>query len=187
MQRKSRIRALCAASLIAAVIAFAAAGSAAGADAPPGFLCGVNSVVDALIGCATQAPAQQAAPASSSPANASTSDQLAAAPPVASSPTKPTYLPGVLLVSFKSGVSYTRGSKLLRDLGATTRIRIPQLRTRVVSVGAAQRDRVLARLRASRLVANAQLDEVLRTSGATLNDAFFSRQWGLKLAGFTTA
>jgi len=93
----------------------------------------------------------------------------------------------VLLVRFKAGVSYARGSTLLLGLGATTRVRIPQLRTRVVSVDASRRNRVLARLRASRLVADAQLDEVLRTSGATLNDTFFSRQWGLKLAGFTTA
>ena len=190
MQRKSRIRALCAAFLLAAGIAFAAALPAA-ADGPPGFLCGLNAVVNALIGCAQAAP-QQAAPASSSSGSssstsASASAQLQASPPVVASPTKPTYLPGVLLVRFKAGVSYARGSKLLLGLGATTQVRIPQLRTRVVSVDPSQRKRVLARLRASQLVADAQLDEVLHTSGTTLNDTFFSRQWGLKLSGFTTA
>ena len=208
MSRKSRIRALCAASLVAAaVVAFAAARPAA-ADPPPGFLCGLNPVVDALIGCATApappppppapapsplpAPQQQPAPAgsqssSSSTASTSATAQLAAAPPVRRSATKPTYLPNVLLVRFKSRVSYKRGEKLLRDLGATTRARIPQLRTRIVVVDASQRNSVLARLRASRLVADAQLDEILHTSGATVNDMFFNRQWGLKLAGFTTA
>ena len=189
MPRKSRIRALCAASLIAAVVVFAAARPAA-ADAPPGFLCGLNPVVDALIGCAhsaSQSASPSASPTSSPSSSAAPAEQLAAAPPVVRSATKPTYLPNVLLVRFKAGVSYARGSKLLRGLGATTRVRIPQLHTRVVSVDASQRNRVLARLRASRLVADAQLDEILHTSGATLNDTFFSRQWGLQLAGFTTA
>lgn len=185
MSRKSRIRALCAAPLLAAVIAFAAARPAA-ADAPPGFLCGLNPVVNALIGC-EKAP-QASTPASSPSSPAAPAEQLAAAPPVARSATKPTYLPNVLLVRFKAGVSYARGSEFLRGLGATTRVRIPQLRTRVVSVDdASQRNKVLARLRASRLVVDAQLDEILHTSGATLNDTFFSRQWGLQLAGFTNA
>ena len=93
----------------------------------------------------------------------------------------------MLLVRFKSGVSYRRGESLLAGLGAKTQVRIPQLRTRVVSVDASDRNRVLARLRASRLVAHAELDEILHTSGVMLNDTFFNRQWGLKLAGFTTA
>jgi subtilisin family serine protease len=194
MQRKSRIRAFCAVSLLAAVFAFAAAQSAA-ADGPPGVLCGLNPVVDALIGCAQAAPHQSAPPASSSSSGSSSSssapashaEQLAAAPPVARSATKPTYLPNTLVVRFKAGVSYARGESLLAGLGAKTRMRIPQLNARVVSVDASQRNRVLAQLRASRLVADAQLDELLHTSGAILNDMFFDHQWGLKLAGFTTA
>ncbi|HLY94973.1 MAG TPA: S8 family serine peptidase [Gaiellaceae bacterium] len=191
MSRKSRIRALCAASLLAAVVAFAAAQPAA-ADGPPGFLCGLSPVVDALIGCAHAAPQQSAPTASSSsspaaPASAPSAEQLAAAPPVARSVTKPTYLPNVLLVRFKPGVAYSRASALLAGLGATTRTRIPHIRTRVVIVDASRRNHVLARLRESRLVALAQLDEVLHTSGATVNDMFFNRQWGLRLAGFTTA
>lgn len=193
MQRKSRIRALCAGSLLAAVVVLAAAVPSAVAD-PPGVLCGLSPVTDALLGCATAAPAQQPQQQqqqpqakSSSSSNASASADLQAAPPVAFSPTKPTYLPNTLLVRFKSGVSYSRGESLLADLGAKTRMRIPQLRTRIVSVDASQRNHVLAQLRASRLVAEAQLDEVLHTSGAMLNDTFFSRQWGLELAGFTTA
>ncbi|HET8894286.1 MAG TPA: S8 family serine peptidase [Gaiellaceae bacterium] len=191
MQRKSRIRALCAAFFLAAGLAFAGASPAA-ADGPPGFLCGLNPVVSALIGCATAAPAQQqqqqqAQSSSSSSSSSAPASDLQAAPPVAFSSTKPTYLPGVLLVRFKSGVSYRRGESLLAGLGAQTQVRIPQLRTRIVSVDAADRNRVLARLRASRLVADAHLDELLHTSGVMLNDTFFSRQWGLKLAGFTTA
>lgn len=193
MGHDHRIRTLVAASLLAAVIAFAAAVPTAGAD-PPGLLCGLSPVTDALLGCATPAPApppqqqpQPQRPQAQSSSSSNAAADLQAAPPVAHSATKPTYLPGVLIVRFKSSVSYRRGESLLADLGAQTRARIPQIRERVVSVDSADRNRVLARLRASRLVADAQLDEVLHTSGVMLNDTFFSRQWGLKLAGFTTA
>ena len=192
MQRKNRIRVLCAAVLVAAGVCAAAASTAA-AD-PPGVLCGLSPATDALLGCAQAAPPQQqqqqAQPQQQqqqSSSSGSASAQLQASPPVAASATKPTYLPDVLIVRFKSGVSYARGESLLVKLGAETQFRIPQIRTRIVSVDASKRDSVLARLRVSRLVANAHLDEVLHTSGLTLNDTFFSRQWGLKLAGFTTA
>jgi thermitase len=182
MLRKSRTGALFAGILLAAVT-FGPSAAADASGQPSGFLCGVSPAIDALLGCSEPAapsasPAQEAAAAQ---------EQLAAAPAVERSATRATYLPNVLIVRFRAGVSYARGSALLARRGARTQMVIAPLRVRVVSVQASRRDSVLSSLRSSRLVARADLDEVLHVMGTTVNDTFFGKQWGLRVAGFTNA
>jgi subtilisin family serine protease len=181
MLRKSRIGACLAAAIL---LGGSAAAHADTSGQPSGFLCGLDPTVDALLGCSQSAPQAPASPADSA---AAAQEQLAAAPAVERSSTRATYLPNVLIVRFGAGVSYSRGSGLLARLGARTQMQIAPLRVRIVVVSPSRRDSVLSALRASPLVARADLDEVLRVMGSTLNDTFFSQQWGLRVAGFTNA
>ncbi|MDE3069715.1 MAG: S8 family serine peptidase, partial [Acidobacteriota bacterium] len=166
-----------------------------GAPGPPRRLCGLNQTIDTLLGCrsaqsaaATTATEPAASPTpAASPSAPAASATLAAAPPLLRSSTRPTYLPGTLLVRFRTDVARARIAGLLRRLGARTDERIPRLGIRVVLVRPSRRAAVLAALRRSRLVASATRDELLHTAGVTTNDVFFDQQWGLQLAGFPTA
>jgi subtilisin family serine protease len=151
----------------------------------PGVLCGVNPTVDALLGCApppaptpqastTAAPAQQAPP----PLGSS---------PVVRSSTRAMFVPGVLLVRFRAGVSAARQAALLSRIHAQTQTRIGQIRYRTVFVAASRAVDALAALRASSLVADANRDEVLHVMSTMVNDTYFAQQWGLQLAAFPTA
>jgi subtilisin family serine protease len=75
---------------------------------------------------------------------------------------------------------------LLRQIGAKSRERIPQLHVDVVKVASVQRAQ--ARLKASPLVMHATRDEILHVMGSvpSPNDAFFSYEWGFRQAGFGT-
>jgi subtilisin family serine protease len=166
----------------------AQAGAAIAVQAQPGILCGVNATVDSLLGCAPPAaPAQATTTAATTTAASSPTQALEQLPPVVRSSTHATYLPNVLLVRFRPGVSPARESALLARLGASSATQIAHIGVRSVVVDPARLTHVLTALRGSRLVRYADRDEVLHVMGATVNDTFFANQWGLRLAGFTKA
>ncbi len=142
--------------------------------------------MDALLGCATvpAAPAQTTATPTPS---ASPAPPLLAAGSVVRSSIHATYLPSVLLVRFRAGVAAARQSSLLAQLGARTQTRIAQIGWRVVVVDPPRLAHVLRALRASRIVRDANRDELLHVMGGMVDDTYFGQQWGLRLAGFTTA
>src|SRR6266404_6330977 len=72
-----------------------------------------------------------------------------AAAPVQLSSTKPAFVPNVLLVRFRRGVSLARQSDFLRGLGLRTKEEIDQLRVRSIYVEPARRADVVAALNRS--------------------------------------
>src|SRR5438477_8702167 len=110
------------------------------------------------------------------------------APPVQPSSTKATYVPNVLLVRFRRGVSPARQAAFLASLGVRTKEEIDALHVRAVFVAPARRADVVAALNRSPLVAGVDRDEVLHMMGKPPAAAtIFSLQWGLQLADFVTA
>ncbi|HLY94520.1 MAG TPA: S8 family serine peptidase [Gaiellaceae bacterium] len=110
------------------------------------------------------------------------------APPVQRSSTKATYVADVLIVRFRRGVTPAQASALLQTLGLRTKEQIDELRMRAVSVDPARRAAVAATLARSPLVSGVDRDEVFHAMGKTpATSTIFSQQWGLELAGFTTA
>ncbi len=178
---RSPFIALAAAAVVAAV---AAPGRA---QPPVTGLCGVSPVIDSLLGCAsTTGSNPNPPPASGSQATTTTvAPALPPAPPVTRSPTRPQYVPNVLLVRFRS--DGPRATALLRRLKIRTERRIPQLHERALFVPERNRTAVLKALRHSPLVTSIGRDEVLHTMAVTTNDMWFGWQWGLRLARFTTA
>lgn len=109
------------------------------------------------------------------------------APPVQRSSTTPAYVPNVLLVRFRSGVSSARQSALLQGLGLRTKEEIAALRVRAVFIDPAQRTAIVAALNRSSLVAGVDRDEVFHAMGnAPAASSILTMQWGLQLAGFDT-
>jgi subtilisin family serine protease len=104
---------------------------------------------------------------------------------VVRSSTQPTYVPNVVIVRFRSGVPAAAQARLLRQIGAKPRERIPQLGIAVVKVASVTRAQ--AKLEASPLVLHATRDEILHVTGSVPapNDAFFSYEWGFRQAGFS--
>jgi subtilisin family serine protease len=152
--------------------------------------CGVNTVVDKLFSCTTSTASSTSPSGPRSPASASSprTAQLQGTIAMRRSPTRATYMSNLLVVRFRRGVTQAQVSAELRGLGARTRSHIAALRIRTVAVEPARRDRVLAQLRRSPLVARADKDEVLRTMGVvTPNDADYRLQWGVRLASFPAA
>lgn len=155
-------------------------------------VCGVSPSVDALLGCAQQQQPQQPAPqqASQAPSSsprtpaAATAPQLQPGMPVAHPSVQPRYVPNMLVVRFRNGVSAAAQARLLHRIGATPRTHIPQLRVDVVSVASVARAQ--AKLDASPLVLHATRDEVLHVLGSAPDDSFFSYEWGFRRAGFGT-
>jgi len=88
-------------------------------------------------------------------------------------------------VRFRSGVSAAAQARLLRQVGAKGRERIPQLGIVVVHVESVRRAQ--AKLEASPLVMHSTRDEILHVTGRapSPNDAFFSYEWGFREAGFS--
>jgi subtilisin family serine protease len=159
-------------------------------------------LVASLVACAMAVPAASAdngkhrghhhqRPASaaiaSAPAASAASVLVQAAPPVQLSSTKATYVPNVLLVQFRRGVSTARESAFLAGLGLRTKDAIDQLRVRAVFVDPARRADVLAALNRSQLVSGVIRDEVFHMMGQPPTATIFSQQWGLQLAGFISA
>jgi subtilisin family serine protease len=184
MKRPILISAAIVAAVFGATLATgAAAGVKANVDAS---LCGLGPPVDALLGCA----AQQASPSASAPSSPTTngppaaaaSPQLLPGAPVVRSSVQPRYVPNVVVVRFRSGVSATAQAHLLRRIGATPRTRIPELRIAVVSVASVSRAQ--AKLDASPLVLHATRDEIMHVFGSAPDDAFFSYQWAFRQANF---
>ncbi|HET8893735.1 MAG TPA: S8 family serine peptidase [Gaiellaceae bacterium] len=110
------------------------------------------------------------------------------APPVQRSSTTPAYVPNVLLVRFRSGVSSARQAVLLQGLGLRTKEEIGALRVRAVYIDPAHRADIVAALSRSSLVAGIDRDEVFHAMGTPpVSTTIFSQQWGLQVADFITA
>lgn len=194
MLRRNRIRAVLGAALLTATFA---AGARAAVAAPvvsslPG-LCDVNQAVSELLGCPSQPPPQQEQSESTSTPTETTrttagaaSLQLQPPPPMAGTGvgTQARYVPNVVVVRFRAGVSLRAQTRLLRQVGAQTRARITQLRVAVVSVASVPHAQAV--LDASPLVIHATRDEVMHVLASAPDDAFFSYQWGFRQAGFGT-
>ena len=191
MRRQNLIRAALVAGLFGAICATGAAAdvNATATASLPG-LCGVSPAVDSLLGCPQPPPAQSTSSTESSttsdrtPATAATAatPQLLPGAPIARPGTRPRYVPNVVVVRFRAGVPPAAQARLLRQIGAKTRERVPQLRVNVVSVASVQRAQ--AKLDASPLVLHATRDEILHVLGSAPNDTFFSYEWGFRQAGF---
>src|SRR3954463_10056348 len=90
----------------------ACAGGASASPSPSGGgLCGISPTIDALLGGSSTPPPRPATRGST---------RLRAGPPVRSVPTRPSYLPGVLVVQFRADVSAARATALLGDLHLRT-------------------------------------------------------------------
>jgi thermitase len=187
MMRQTRIRAAIAASIVVAsvVLAIVFGVSKAHADQPPlSALCGIEQTVDSVLGCARRPAASPQAQSATAPAQP---QRLGPNTPVARLSMQPTFVPNVLLVQFRDGVPAARANALLSKLGAHTAKQIAHIGFRVISVEPSQRSRVLAALDASSLVETAHRDEVMHVMRAAPDDAFYSYQWGVRLAGFPAA
>jgi subtilisin family serine protease len=197
--RRTRIRAASAATIVVAGLVAIVVGSVstARADQPPlSALCGIEQAVDNVLGC-TRAPTASSSPQAPQSAGATTTaaaapaaqpaSKLAPNAPVARIAMQPTFVPNVLLVRFRDGVSRGRATALLSKLGVHTAKQIAQIDFRVISVKPSQRGRVLAALAASPLVETAHRDEVMHVMRTSPNDAFYSFQWGIRRALFPTA
>jgi subtilisin family serine protease len=184
-------RNLISAALVATALgATLATGASAGVNAQVDVsLCGVSPGVDALLGCAQQPqqpPPQQAQQQSTSPQRTpatAAAPQLLPGLTVTRPSTQVRYVPNVVVVRFRSGVSAAAQARLLHRIGATPRTHISQLRIDVVSVASVPRAQ--AKLDASPLVLHATRDEVLHDFGSVPDDTFFSYQWGFRQAGFS--
>lgn len=186
MLRRHLIRAALGVSFIGALLI----APVAHGDGPLPGLCGINPALDALLGCASAPPHQTTTTTPTTTAAAPTPPKAPTPPPqheaVVRSSTHATYLPNVLVVRIRHGVSHARAAALLSRLHVRTREAIGPLGIRVVSVPPARRAQVLAALDRSRLVAHATRDELVHVLGGFPNDPYFSYQWGFRLAGFST-
>src|SRR5579872_1796537 len=189
------IRAVIGGTLVAAAFAGnAASGVNATVTASLPGLCDVSAAVSTLLGCPSQQ--EHSAPSSSSATSTSTENtrttasaaapaaQLMSSPAIAKASATPAYVPHVVVVRFRDGVSARAKAQLLHRIGARTREAIPQLGVAVVSVASVQRAQ--AKLDASPLVMHATRDEVMHVLGSVPDDTFFSYQWGFRQAGFGT-
>jgi len=99
----------------------------------------------------------------------------------------PRYVPNLLLVRFKPGLTARQRAQLLTDAGAVVDHQIGQLGVFVVRMPPQRRDQVLARLRASPLVAGAEKDGIVEQLDTTPNDTDWLDQWGLQRIGLPSA
>ena len=192
MTRRNLTGITLAAALVAATLTTGpSADTSVAASASLHGLCGISTPVDDLLGCPEQqqdsspeTTTESPPPSSGRTPAAAAASQLQAPASVVRSSTKPTYLPNILVVRFRSGVTAAVQARLLRQIGAKPRERIPQLGIAVVRVTSVTRAR--ARLEASPLVLHATRDEILHVMGNAPfpDDAFFSYEWGFRQAGF---
>ena len=196
MMRRARSRvAFAAAMAIAALVALVGGAVTTQDDQPSPLhaLCGIDQIVDDVLGCVRRPAAapqgQEQAQAQEQQTTTTTQAPQRIEPnaPVSRTSTQPAFVPNVLLVSFRDGVSRARANALLSKLGVHTMKQIDQIGFRVISVKPSQRSRVLAALDASSLVDTAHRDEILHVMRTSPNDAFYSYQWGVRLAAFPTA
>lgn len=152
-----------------------------------------SAAAPATAASATPAPTSStSAPApatgASGPTASAASVHVQPAPPVPRSSTTPTFVPNVLLVRFRRGVSSARQSSFLQGLGLRTKEEIAQLGVRAVFIDPARRVDIVAALNRSSLVAGVDRDEVFHIMGTPPSGpTMLSQQWGLQVAGFTSA
>ena len=210
LKRRSLVRTVLVAAPLAGLLAAGASADVinpgtgvdvnVGVSASVPSLCDILPAVGALLGCPSQQPATVSPSASPSPPPSSAPPppptettrttaatapaQLQSTAPVRLTAAQPTYVPHVVVVQFRGGVSQRAETHLLRQVDAQVRERIPQLHVAVVSVSSVQRAR--AALNASPLVQDAGRDEVMHVAGSAPapDDAFYSYQWGFRQAGF---
>jgi thermitase len=98
------------------------------------------------------------------------------------------YDPGRLTVTARRGVSRSELDPLFTRAGVRLERAIPQIRAYLVKVAPARRAAALAALEDSDLVASAEREPLVEAFAAiTPDDADWSQQWGLRLAGFPQA
>jgi subtilisin family serine protease len=171
------------------VIAASLAAIGGGATVPasgPG-LCGLTRVTDHLLNCTTSE--QQAKPAQTQSAqtqSAQSSPRVARTGPVITTPIAAQYVADSAIVRFARSATTAQSSRLLARIGATRVRTIGDLHTVEIKVAHGTLARSLATLNRSQLVAVATRDELLHILTAP-NDANYSLQWGLPLAGFPAA
>ena len=196
MKRRNLTSITLAAALVAATLTGAAAAeTSVTASASLHGICGISPTVDDLLGCPkpqeqpesppeTTTTTESPPPAPGRAPAATAAPQLQAAAPVVRSSTKPSYVPNVVVVRFRSGVPAAAQARLLRQIHAKPRERIPQIGVAVVKVASVMHAQ--AKLEASPLVLHATRDEILHVTGSVPvpNDAFFSYEWGFRQAGF---
>jgi subtilisin family serine protease len=187
-----------------AVLAFSS--GAAGSAQPSSGLCGIAEPVDDILHCREAPPPSESppptppnnppasvpeagpkpSPSVSSASAPDTHPALSTIAPYVASP-MPDYVPNLLLVRFKPGLSPRRRAQALAAAGAVVDHEIGQLGVFVLRVLPARRDQVLARLQASSLVAGAEKDEIVEELDTTPNDTDWSDQWGLQRIGLPSA
>lgn len=177
---------------LAALVAVAGGSIGLHASGPP--LCGLTQITDRVLHCpqaqqsapapaqTTQAPASSATP--SSPAAPAT---VVRTGPVIRTPATPQYVPDIAVVRFVRTATAAQVNRLLARVGASPVRRIAGLDTVAVKVRHGTLAAALAKLNRSGFVAAATRDEVLQVMLGAPNDANYSLQWGLPLAGFPTA
>jgi subtilisin family serine protease len=124
-------------------------------------------------------------PPGAPPVPAVTGARRGAEPPRVSE--RPQYVANSLLVEFERGTTKRQIAEVLERAGVSVDETIVELGIRVVSVPPARRDKALARLRASRYVASAERDVVIRRLDTRPNDSVWPEQWGLRLMGLPAA
>jgi subtilisin family serine protease len=99
----------------------------------------------------------------------------------------PSFVPDVLMVRFRPGTSAEQKQRVLAAAGVTVDHVIARIGVAVVRMAPDRRDQALARLRASRWVAQTEKDAVVERLDTTPNDTYWNSQWGLRRIGLPGA
>lgn len=174
-------------SLVIAVLLAAIGGGVTVRASGPG-LCGLTRVTDRLLNCTTSEQEEKPAQTQSAQTQSAqtSSSRVARTGPVIKTPTAAQYVADAAIVRFERTATTAQANRLLARVGATAVRTIGDLHTVEVRVVHGTVARTLAKLNRSQLVAVATRDELLHVLTAP-NDANYSLQWGLPLAGFPAA
>lgn len=174
---------------IAVAVMAALVGGAAGlhASGPP--LCGLTQITDHVLGCKQQSqPSNAPAQPTTSQSSASTpSTAVARTGPVIRTSTTPQYVPDTAIVRFAPKTATAAADRALARVHGRRLGRIGALETVTITVPHGTLARALATLKASNVVAAVTRDEVMSVFASHPDDANYSSQWGLPLAGFPVA
>ena len=152
-------------------------------------LCAIHPL-DVILDCddhrSSQQPASPAEPTAAAQAAEPAKTPLAVLP-AAADRGGAGYVPNLLMVRFRPGLSPADRRRVLARAGAVADREIEPLGVVVVRTAPAGRERALAALRASPDVAGVERDAIVTKMDTTPNDTDWSDQWGLQRIGLPAA
>src|SRR4051812_7847631 len=180
--------------LIAVVVAATAVSALSGASNARAsiHLCGILDPLDRLLHCSRPAGAAGSdAPAAAAAASGPAATSTRRAPLATTAPTRvpatPQFVPNLLIVRFRPGITGRAQAEALAGVGASVDHRIRELGVVVARVPPARREQALARLAGSSAVAGVERDVIVHALDTTPNDPNWPDQWGLQRIGLSRA